>query len=90
MITKEKMYINMLAEGADGNRFPPAVLEFDKLHRVWTETRKGPLWVKYKALLWQTTDGKTGCFGQSMYRFLNYDKLAELLNSEQWIQCLLC
>lgn len=88
VVTSEKMYINLLISGADARKFPGAILEFDRLKRVWSGVRKGPLWAKYPSLYWETKDGRTGEFGMNMYRFLNYSTLADLLSSKEWQDCL--
>jgi hypothetical protein len=88
LITAEKMYINMLIENANPQKYPKAVLEFRRLRKVWSGVEKGILWVKYPCIYWETTDGRKHCFGVNMHPFIDYTTAAKLLSSPQWQQCI--
>lgn len=88
VVTPDRMYINLLMQNANAQKYPVAVLEFDQLKQVWSGIQKGPLWIKYPSLYWETNTGKSYSFGVSMYPFVNYGTLEKLLSSDQWKACL--
>lgn len=88
VITEKKMYISLLMQNGNPQKYPVAVLEFDQLKRIWSGVQKGPLWQKYPSLFWETKNGKTGSFGICMYQFVNYGALEKLLNSDEWKTCM--
>lgn len=88
VVTPKRMYISLLIQNANAQKYPMAVLEFNQLKRVWSGIQKGPLWIKYPSLFWETKTGKSFRFGVNMYQFVNYSALEKLLNSAEWKACL--
>lgn len=92
VITEDKMYIQL---GQDITHAPKAVIEFAKLNGIWTKQQKY-MFQKYDVLHWTYKDGRMFAYGgvtgmgnlfsgaQIIYHFVDYNRLVQLLNSQEW------